>query len=114
MKPKVWPWYLLYVGSLVFVYALCVLGGIAAVAFGLSSSGPESFELIFSGGIIAGFSLPALVGFAIAPFLPPKKWVWVYNLVLIGLGMGSCLWLPLSLFLLIKFTEPDVRNYFGA
>lgn len=114
MKPKVWPWFLLYVASLVFVYTLCVVGGLIAVAYGLSSPGPDALQWTLTGGMIAGISLPLLLGIGAAPFLPRKKWVWIYDIVLIAIGMGSCLWMPLSIFLLIKFLEPEVKEYFGA
>ena len=113
MKPKIWPWFLFYIASLVFVYALCVLGGIAAVVYGVSSSGPESLQLTIMGGMGVGIGLPLMIGVGAAPFLPRKKWAWIYDVILIAFGMGS-LWMPLSIFLLIKFLEPEVKDYFGA
>lgn len=113
-KPSVWPWFLLYVASLVVTYLLCAVGGAALFIWGMGLNGPEAFEMMLTGGVLVGVSAPLLAGFVAAPFLPRRKWVWMYDIILIGLGMGSCLWMPLSLYLLIKFLEPEVRDYFGA
>ena len=38
---------------------------------------------------------------AAAIFLPPRPWVWIYDLVLIAIGFMSCCILPFSVALLI-------------
>lgn len=114
MKPKAWNWFLFYIASLVLAYFLCVVGGVGLVVWGSTMSGPEATEMMLTGGILAGISVPFLVGVGAAPFLPRRKWVWTYDLILIALGMGSCLWMPLSIYLLIKWLEPDMKAYFGA
>jgi hypothetical protein len=114
MKPRVWKWFLLYVASLVFTYFLCVVLGIGLLVWGTTLHGPDAAEMMFTGALVAGISMPFLVGVGAAPFLPRRKWVWVYDLILIAFGMGSCLWMPFSIYLLVKWIEPDVKNYFGA
>ena len=54
-----------------------------------------------------------LVVFAVAPFLPRRKWVWIYDLVVICLGMTSCCTLPVCIALLIFWIRPETRQFFG-
>lgn len=51
--------------------------------------------------------------YAIAPFLPQKSWVWVYDLVLICIGLGSLCCLPICIPLLISWMKPEMKAYYG-
>ena len=83
--------------------------------------GPEQFETprrdadtLAVQGIVFVFIGPLLfIPFAIAPFLGRKSWVWVYDLVLICLGMTSCACLPATIPLLIFWLKPETKAWFG-
>jgi len=114
-KPGIWKPFLFYVYSLVVIYALlAILGiGLAVMSMGMSPSDPDTGEAMFMGILVVGVTIPCMIGFAAGPFLPRKKWAWIYNLILIAMGMGSC-WMPLSLYLMIKWVEPEVKDFYGA
>lgn len=54
-----------------------------------------------------------LIPFAIAPFLPRRRWVWVFGLVLICLGLTSPCFLPFAIPLLIFWIKPQTKALFG-
>jgi hypothetical protein len=51
--------------------------------------------------------------FAVAPFLPRRRWVWVLHVVLIALGMTSCACIPATVPLLIFWIRPETQAWFG-
>jgi len=46
-------------------------------------------------------------------FLRPKPWVWIYDLVIICMGMTSACFLPAAIPLLIYWLKPEVKAHFG-
>ena len=65
------------------------------------------------GGIMAGLCFAFGVPFAIAPFLPRRSWVWIYDVVLICFGMTSICSMPAAIPLLIFWFKPETQAYFG-
>jgi hypothetical protein len=65
------------------------------------------------GGIFLAAGAPLMLIFAAAPFLPRRKWVWIADIVLIGIGMTSACCLPLAIPVLIFWLKPEVRTRFG-
>ncbi len=70
-------------------------------------------------GAYAGFDLAMVVclvalalvyggAHAVAFFLPPRPWVWYYDLVLLGVGVP-----PISIALIAAWTRPETRQFFG-
>jgi hypothetical protein len=56
----------------------------------------------------------AFLAASAAPFLlPARPWVWIYDLVVICLGMTSACFLPATIPLLIFWIKPEVKAYFG-
>jgi hypothetical protein len=115
-RPPVWPWFVAYAVVMALIYL--ALAGFGVTIFAV---GPEQFAdaqtdadgwrinaIIF---LVIGplFSIP----FAIAPFLPRKPWVWIYNLVLICLGLTSVCCLPATIPLLIYWLKPETKWWFG-
>jgi hypothetical protein len=58
-------------------------------------------------------SLPFLGVYVAALFLPRKRWVWVYHLVLICIGLTSVCCIPVCIPLLIYWLKPETKRYFG-
>lgn len=65
------------------------------------------------GVVFAVIGVPLGVVFAAAPFLPRRPWVWVYDLVLIILGLTSCITWPLTIPLLIYWLKAETKWWFG-
>ena len=113
LAPGVWPWFIVYCVVMALMY-LCV-AGIGSVFFFVDPGEleMEPFEAVAAGVIYSGLGVSLLAVFAVAPFLPRRKWVWIYDLVVICVGMTSCCTLPACVALLIFWIRPETRQFFG-
>lgn len=115
-KPAVWKWYVIYCAVLACIFLLFIFGVLTQFfdIFPRSSEFPESNVRRHVIGVImlvlAGIPF---VLFAIAPFLPKRPWVWIYGIVLIAVGMISCLTAPFAVPLLIFWFKPETKHFFG-
>lgn len=113
--PPAWQWFRIYCLAMSLLYLLIFALGIAMVV----SSGSfthargDKASVMVMGGFNALLGLVCLLIFAAAPFLPRKKWAWIYDLVLICLGMTSLCCMPVTIPLLIFWLNPDVKTWFG-
>lgn len=108
--PPVVTWFKVYAGFMAFMYfAVLALGiGIAIV-----QPGEDAAEAVFSGVLLAGVGIVLLALFLGGLLLRPAPWVWTYDIVLICIGMTSCLTLPACIPLLIFWFKPETKRYFG-
>jgi hypothetical protein len=115
-RPGVVAWFTVYAILMAVLYLLFAGFGVTVMVVG-----PEQFadaetsagEWSVIAAIILVLGLIFCVPYAIAPFLPRKPGVWIYDLVLIALGLGSvCLW-PLTIPLLIFWIKPENKLWFG-
>ena len=112
-SPPVWKWYIVYCILMAILYLITTLFGLGFLLLGPEAPDMTETEARVMGFIFLIFSLPLLVIFALAPFLPKKPWVWIYGLVLIALGMTSMCCLPATIPLLIFWIKPETRQFFG-
>ena len=104
-KPKVVIWFKIYAGFLSFIYLITLI-----ISPFLLVSNDE--ELVFTGILLLILSIPFIVICALPIFLPRKPWVWIYSLIIIGLGMTGCC-LPACIPILIFWIKPEVKRYYG-
>lgn len=112
-KPGVIVWYKVYVGFMILMFLLLAAAGgvLFAEVFPLTAEDldgmpPKELGILYLAlGVI--FAIPYLV----ALFLPRKKWVWVYHMVMICLGMTGCT-IVASIPLLIFWLKPEVKAYY--
>ena len=117
-RPKALLWFTLYcVMNILFYMCLPCVGvlGIWLHSDPLKSSGvhigPMGPLLLIGGIVLIPLGL-VLTGAFILPFVvPPKPWVWKYDLSLIGLGVPSPLFF-ISIPLAAMWAKPDVRAWF--
>lgn len=112
-RPQVLVWFRIYCVVLCLIYLLCA--GFSLVFF---AADPEEMDMGKAEAIIMGvlFLVMGVVLF-VASLLPlllrPRPWVWVYDLIIICIGMTSACFLPLCVPLLIFWIKPEVKAYFG-
>lgn len=115
--PGVVIWFKVYAGLLCFIYAVMVAIGVALLAAPrfIPFNDPDlpATAVYIYGAIFALLGGLFLVVCALPFFLRPRPWVWVYDLVIIGLGMTSACFLPFSVILLIFWLKPETKRYFG-
>jgi hypothetical protein len=115
-RPAVWPWFVAYAIFMALLYL--IVGGFGATILVL---GPEKFAterndadiMMVQGVLFTIMGVALCVPFAIAPFLPRKPGVWIFDLVLICLGLTSCACLPATIPLLIFWLKPETKRWFG-
>ena len=115
-RPGVVTWFTVYALLMALVYLLLAGFGVAIFVVG-----PEQFQtaendaqaMTIQGVVFIVMGLALCVPFAIAPFLPRKPGVWIYDLVLICLGLTSCACLPITIPLLIFWIKPENKLWFG-
>ena len=111
--PAVIFWFKFYAGSLCFLYLLTA-GFSLFLLFGDSTSldmPPES--ALIMGGLLLTISLVFIVACFLPFILAPRPWLWVYNLVIICLGMTSACYLLACIPLLIFWLKPETQRYYG-
>ena len=110
--PTVVQWFKVYIGFLAAVYLFLGLFGLVFVInpalFEIERAEAWVISLVF-----LAISLPFAALFLTPFFLKPARWVWIFDLVLIALGLGSCLTLPFAILLLIFWVKPETQQYFG-
>lgn len=112
-QPPVVMWFRIYAAALALLYVLVTVGGVALLFIPPEWLDSERDEMVFMGIVFAVMGLPFAAVFIAGIFLPPRPWVWIYDLILIAIGFGSCCILPASIALLIFWIKPETRTYFG-
>jgi len=111
--PAVIFWFKFYAGSLCFLYLLT-----AGFSFFFFFADPSQTEIPkVTAQLIGVFMLVVslvLIAACLLPFLlAPRPWLWVYNLVIICLGMTSACYLLVCIPLLIFWLKPETQRYYG-
>lgn len=113
--PKAVVWYKVYAAILIVIYAVvAVLGITMLVADPVSPSmSSEEQAMMMANGVVLTFMGLVLGGVFVASlYLPRTNWAWVFQLVLICLGLTSpCFW-PICIPLLIFYIKDDTRAWF--
>ena len=114
--PGVLTWFKVYAVCMALLYALVIVGGVffyvMADSFAADPEmGPEQARI--QGAVMAIIGLPLAGLFAAGALLPRRPWVWIYNLVLIAIGLTSCCLWPATIPLLIFWIKPEARWWYG-
>ena len=112
-QPAAVLWFRVFAVAMAALYLLCIGVGLVILFFGESWLEMEHMDAFFLGPVLIVLSVPFLIIYAAAVFLPRKPWVWIYDLVLIAGGFTSCCTLPFCVALLIFWLKPEVKAYFG-
>lgn len=114
-RPAVVLWYKVYAGFMAVLYLGCGLFSLAIMGGALEDP-DEGMDRAFSkifGGFLLALSAALLAAFALPFLLRPRPWLWIYGIVLIGIGLTSACTLPACVPLLIFWFKPETKAYFG-
>lgn len=92
------------------IYGALMLLAVAMPLLDIGLNAEDMFAFLAIGIV----SLPLLMVFAYGLFLPQAKWAWIYGLILIAIGMGSCCFWPICIPLLIKWIDPEFKAWFDG
>ena len=114
--PAVLTWFKVYAVGMTLLYMLVIVAGVLIYVMadeftGEPEMGPEEARIQGVVMIVVGVPLAAL--FAAGAVLPRRPWVWIYDIVLIAIGLTSCCLWPATIPLLIFWIKPEARGWFG-
>lgn len=114
-RPAVVGWFYVYAGVMMLVYIACVIGGVAMATLGVDQApAPDDrVAMMFFGVILVATGAVFALLFALPYFLPRKKWVWVYDLVLICIGLTSICTMVVCIPLLLFWIKDENKAYFN-
>ncbi|MFN3167817.1 MAG: hypothetical protein ACE37H_12210 [Phycisphaeraceae bacterium] len=121
-KPSVIAWFKAYAVFMVLLYIGVTALGLFMVSNADTLFTPEprpgssvptsSEEAVFMGVVYAALGVVLAIVFAVSLFTPRRFWGWVYNLVMICIGLTSCCFWPITIPLLIYWIKPEVRAWY--
>ena len=112
-RPGVVVWVRIYAILFSIMYLACSVGGVFLLVAAEDLRGDtapvmiEGFVMVVLGLAFMGLSI-------VAAAAPRKKWGWIVNLILIGLGCTSCMCLPAAIPLMIFWLKPEARRWYSA
>ncbi len=120
--PGVVTWFKVYAGAMLLLYLFVMGMGVLFLVnpdlmvdpdAGMSSNRPaDTAEAVIMGALYLGLGSVFALAFLVSFFLPRSKGTWIYDLVLICLGLTSCCCLPASIPLLIFWIKQETRDWF--
>ncbi len=111
--PGVYSWFIVYCAIMALLQLMGVGMGVVILLVEPAEMDMEPLEAAITGWSLVVVGVAVMIPLAAAPFLPRRRWVWVYDLVMICLGMTSCCCLPACVPLLVYWIRPDCRQFFG-
>jgi len=112
--PRVVFWFRIYTGCMTVVYLLCVLAAPLLYFASTRAHGEEAVMFKVQAAVLLAVGAVLAMVFALPFLLPRKPWVWIYDLVLICIGMTSCCILPAAIPLLIYWFKAEVKDWFNS
>jgi len=111
--PGVILWFKVYALCMAGLYVLCAGLSIMLLFIDPAEVEMDPVEARITGTFVLVMSLGLIVVFLIPLFSQPRPWLWIYNLVLICLGLTSCCLWPATIPLLINWLKPEAKACFG-
>ncbi len=107
-------WFRAYCALMSLIYLFCIaLGAYLVIAQPANKKFDDAAETVIAGGVYIVVGAVLFVIFAAGLVLPKNRWTWIYNIVLIAIGMTSCCFLPITVPLLIFWLKPETKALFG-
>jgi hypothetical protein len=111
---KVYTWYKVFCALLTLASFLPIIMGILAMIGSAQEPTTKEQTDAFTGGIMFIFyGLFYLVPYGFGLILPNRPFHWIYGLLLICLGMTSCIFLPFAIPLLLYWIKPETKAFMG-
>lgn len=113
--PAVLLWQKVYCFAMAALYGLIAVLGLVMVVFREQFADEQTTpgESVVIGLVFVAMGVGLAAPFLIAPFLPRRRWAWVFHLVIIAVGMTSCLCIPFAVPLLVFWIRPATQAWFG-
>lgn len=112
-RPPVVGWFYVYCGVLCLLYL-----AVSAFCLPFFLMEPSELEMDKTQAVVTGvmflvMGLVLFILFLMPFFLPRRPWVWVFDFVLICIGMTSACFLLACVPLLLFWLKPEAKAWFG-
>lgn len=111
--PKVLLWFKFYSGFLCLLYLATAAFSLFIIFADPSDIDMSALEARIMGPILLIVGVVLFVVCLLPLILRPRPWLWIYDLVVICIGMTSACFLPVCIPLLIFWLKEDTKRYFG-
>jgi hypothetical protein len=111
-QPKCLIWFKVYCALLALCYLACIGFSFVFLLIDPSSLEMEAFMAKLVGVLFFCMGAVLMATFLLPFFVKPRPWVYIYNLVLICIGLSSCCFWPICIPLLIFWLKPETKKYF--
>jgi predicted membrane channel-forming protein YqfA (hemolysin III family) len=112
-RPTLVRWFYVYCGVLCVIYLAVAACSLPFFLIEPSELDMGKTEAVFVGVMMLVMGLVFFVLFLMPFFLPQRPWVWVFDLVLICIGMTSACFLLACVPLLLFWLKPETKAWFG-
>lgn len=106
-------WFRVYCILLSIVYILLAGLGVFLLVAQTQARRSDAMEMLIIGIIYLVLGAVFFAVFAVGALMPPRRWSWIYGLVLICIGMTSICCLPATVPLIIYWIKPETKSLFG-
>lgn len=113
VRPAVVRWFYVYCGVLCAIYLAVAACCLPFFLIEPSELDMGKTEAVLMGVMMLVMGLVFFVLFLMPFFLPQRPWVWVFDLVLICIGMTSACFLLACVPLLLFWVKPETKAWFG-
>jgi hypothetical protein len=110
VRPPVVFWFRVYAGAMALLY-LATAVGMALFMGWLEEQGAASDDTLGLGMVLV-ICVPFFLAFAVGAFMPSESWAWIYGMVLICIGLTSCLTMAAAIPLMIYWMKPETKIHF--
>ena len=110
---KAFFWYRVYLGVLALLYLAVTVLGIVLAVMQPETQDHDRETLLMASILYAVLGSVFLVITVIALFLPVKPYNWIVGLVMIAIGMTSCIFIPFLIPLFVYWINPETKAFFG-
>jgi hypothetical protein len=113
-RPAVVTWFKVYAAVLCLLYVAVAAASVIFFTFEPAELDMSPAEARIMGVLFLVMGAGLFVVCLIPLLVSPRPWVWIYDLVIICLGMTSiCFW-PACIPLIIFWLKPETKAYFEA
>lgn len=112
--PRVIKWFNVYCWIGCFFHISVVLFSLVFFRSPLEELEMSSSDANFIGILCVLFGIVFFALFALPLLVPPRPWLWTYDLILICLGLTSACFLILCVPMLVSWVKPETKRYFGT
>ncbi len=112
-RPGVVVWARVYAIAFAVMYLLTTCFGVFLLFMAGNLHGDREATAMIEGIVMLVLGPALMVLSIVAAAAPRKKWGWIVNVCLMGLGCTSCMCMPAAIPLLVFWLKPEAKRWYG-